>query len=51
MELTTELLRNTVGGGRVSDFPVIKRNEDVQFNVISVTRGGWVSNVQKKSVK
>ena len=36
-----EMLRNIVGGGRVSDFPEKKRYEDVRFNVISVTRG-WV---------
>ena len=27
-----------------------KRYEDVRFNVYSVTRGGWVSNFQKKAL-
>ena len=35
------MLRNTVGGGRVSDFDKKKRYEDIQFNIISLTRG-WV---------
>ena len=35
------MLRNAVGGGRVSDFPEKRRYKDVRFNVISVTRG-WV---------
>ena len=35
------MLRNAVGGGRVSDFPKKKRYEDVPFNVICVTTG-WV---------
>ena len=33
------MLCNTVGGGRVSDFPEKKCYEDVWFKVISVTRG------------
>ena len=36
-----QMLRNAVGGGRVSDIPEKKRCEDVRFNVISVTKG-WV---------
>ena len=35
------MLRNAVGGVRVSDFPEKKCFEDVRFKVISVTRG-WV---------
>ena len=35
------MLRNAVGGGRVSGFPEKKRYEDVRFNVISITKG-WV---------
>ena len=35
------VLRNTVGAGRVSDFPEKKSYEDVRFNIISVTRG-WM---------
>ena len=37
-----QVLRNAVGGGRVSDFPEKKRYEEVRLNVISITRG-WVS--------
>ena len=36
-----QVLRNAVGGGKVSDFLEKKRYEDVRFNTISVTRG-WV---------
>ena len=35
------MLRNAVGGGRVSDFPEKKRYEDVRFNIICVTKG-WM---------
>ena len=34
-----QVLRNAVGGGRVSDLPEKKRYEDVRFNFTSVTRG------------
>ena len=44
------MLRNAVGGGMVSDFLEKKRFEDVRVNIISVTRGGWVSNFQKKPI-
>ena len=44
------MLRNAVGGGRVSDFPGKKRYKDIRFNIISVTRGGWVSNFQEKNM-
>ena len=43
-----QVLRNAVGG--VSIFPEKKRYEGVQFNVISVTRGGWGPNSQEKSI-
>ena len=34
------MLRNAVGGGRVSDFPDnFKRYKDVQLTVVSVARG------------
>ena len=36
-----QVLRNAVGGGRVSGFLEKTRYEDVRFNIISVTRG-WV---------
>ena len=36
-----QVLRNTVGGGMVSDFPEKMGYEHAWFNVISVTRG-WV---------
>ena len=35
------MLRNTVGGGMVSDLPEKNQYEYVRFNVITVTRG-WV---------
>ena len=38
-----------VGGGCVK-FSGKKRNEGVRLNVISITRGGWGSNFQEKSV-
>ena len=43
-----QVLRNADGGG--IKFSGGKRYDGVRFNVISVTRGGWVSNFQKKSV-
>ena len=36
-----QVLRSTVGGGKVLDFSDKKRYEDVRFNVIIITRG-WV---------
>ena len=44
-----QVLRNAVGVG-VSAFPEKTRYKGVRFNVISVTRGGWGSNSQGKSV-
>ena len=41
-----QVLRNAVGGGMVSDILGKKRYEDVQLNLISITKG-WVSNFQK----
>ena len=43
------MLRNSDGGGGVN-ISRKKRYEGVRFNVISVTRGGWWSNFQEKSV-
>ena len=37
-----QVLRNAVGYARVSAFGEKSNYEDVQFNVISVTRGVWV---------
>ena len=37
-------------GVGVSNFPGEKRYEGLRFNVISITRGGWGSNFQEKSV-
>ena len=42
------MLRNADGGGGGVKFSGKKRYEDVKFNVISVTRGGWGSNFQGK---
>ena len=44
------MLRNAVGGGRVSDFPE-KSNTKMYGSTLLVLRGergGWVSNFQKK---
>ena len=43
-----QVLRNADGGGGCLIFLGKKRYEGVMFNVISVTRGGWGSNFQKK---
>ena len=43
------MLRNADGGGGVK-FSGEKRYEGVRFNVISVTRGGWGSKLQEKSI-
>ena len=43
------MLRNADRGGGVR-FSGKKHYEGVMFNVISVTRGGWGSNLQKNSV-
>ena len=45
------MLRNAVGGERVSDFPeksVIKMNGST---LLALRGGGWVSNVQKKVLR
>ena len=46
------MLRNVGGGGGLGgiNYSWKKRNEGVRFNVIHVTRGGWGSNFQKKTV-
>ena len=46
-----QVLCNTVGGERVSDFPeksVIKMNGST---LLALRGGGWVSNVQKKVLR
>ena len=50
-----QVLCNAVGGGRVSDFPgksVTKMYSStlLLITVISVTRGGWVSNIPQKAL-
>ena len=44
------MLRNADGGGGGVHFFGENRYEDVRFNVICVTRGGWGSKFQEKSV-
>ena len=44
------MLRNTDGVGGGVKFSGKMHYEGVMFNVISVTRGGWGSNFQEKSV-
>ena len=45
------MLRNAMGGGGGVNFHAKKLYEDVRFNVISVTRGGWVSISPKKVLR
>ena len=44
-----QVLHNAVGVG-VSAFPEKMRYKGVRLNVISITRSGWGSNFQEKSV-
>ena len=46
-----QVLRNAVGGGRVSYFCEKKRYEYVQFNVISITRGLGGCRISRKKRK
>ena len=44
------MLRNAVGGGRMSDFPEKSVTKMYGSTLLALRGGGWVSNFQNKSV-
>ena len=44
------MLRIAIGGGRVSDFPENSGTKMYCSTFLSLRRGGWVSNFQKKTL-
>ena len=45
----SQVLRNAVGGGRLSDFPEKSVTKMYGSTLLALRGGGWRSNVQKKS--
>ena len=47
---TIQVLRNALGGGRVSDFLGKSVTKMYGSTLLALRGGGWVSNFQEKSV-